>query len=427
MIIKNADVYTEDGKFVNKDIYIKDGLFVDKEDLAHGKSQKIIPAGKLDASVLCSEDEIVIDAAGCYAIPALTDIHFHGCSGYDFSDGSKEAIDAIARYEASVGVANIVPATMTLPEDELVKICNAARLYQADGAARNIYGIDSSDNQICGEDKSGTKKARLCGINLEGPFISPAKKGAQNAEYIRKPDILLFDKLNAASDHMIKLVTMAPELEEAIEFIEKKHDEVIVSLGHTDADYDTSVRAFEKGASHVTHLYNAMKPYSHRAPGLIGAASDVDGVYVELICDGVHIHPAAIRAALKIFGEDRVIFVSDSMRATGLGDGCYSLGGQDVTVAGNLATLQDGTIAGSVTNLMECLRIAVLEIGIPLETAVKCAAVNPAKCVGIYDRHGSISPQKTADIVLLKKETFEIVQIIMGKFSYLNPIIQMDK
>lgn len=396
MIIRNADVYTEDGRFVNKDIYIKDGLFVEKEDLSHGESQKII------------------DATGCYAIPALTDIHFHGCAGYDFSDGSKEAIDAIARYEASVGVANILPATMTLSEDELVKICNAARLYRADNSTENIYGINSSNNRICEKDITNAKKARLCGINLEGPFISPAKKGAQNEEYIRKPDISLFDRLNTASGNMIKLVTIAPELEGAMEFIEKKHDKVIVSLGHTDANYDTAIRAFEKGATHVTHLYNAMKPYNHREPGLIGAAADSEKVYVELICDGIHLHPAAIRTALKIFGEDHVIFVSDSMRATGLGDGIYNLGGQDVTVTGNLATLQYGTIAGSVTNLMECLRIAVLEMGIPLETAVKCAAVNPAKCVGIYGRCGSILPQKTADVILFKKETLELNQIIIS-------------
>ncbi|MCH5250572.1 MAG: N-acetylglucosamine-6-phosphate deacetylase [Lachnospiraceae bacterium] len=371
MIIKNADVYTEDGKFVNKDIYIDGAFFAEKAD-----------------------DDIVIDATGCYAIPALTDMHFHGCAGYDFSDGSKEAIDAIARYEASVGVTNIIPATMTLPENELIKICDTARLYQPDN--------------------TNVKKARLCGINLEGPFISPAKKGAQNPEYIMKPDIALFDKLNAASGNMIKLVSIAPELEGAMEFIEKKQDEVIISLGHTDADYDTALRAFGKGAKHVTHLYNAMKPYGHREPGLIGAAADLEGVYVEIICDGVHVHPAAVRTAFKIFGEDRIIFVSDSMRATGLGDGCYSLGGQDVKVEGNLATLKDGTIAGSVTNLMDCLRIAVLEMGIPLETAVKCAAVNPVRCVGIYDRCGGIAPRKVADLVLLEKETLEIVSIVLN-------------
>lgn len=392
MIIKNADVYTEDGKFVNKDIYIDGAFFAEKAD-----------------------DDIVIDATGCYAIPALTDIHFHGCAGYDFSDGSKEALDAIAEYEASVGVANIIPATMTLPQDDLIRICDTARLYQADNSV-SLYEADSTGTGIGigGVDNTNVKKARLCGINLEGPFISPAKKGAQNPKYIRTPDITLFDKLNAASGNMIKLVSIAPELEGAMEFIEKKQDEVIISLGHTDADYDTSLLAFNKGARHVTHLYNAMKPCNHREPGLIGATSDSEDVYVELICDGIHVHPAVIRTAFKTFGDDRIIFISDSMRATGLGNGHYSLGGQDVKVEGNLATLQDGTIAGSVTNLIDCLRTAVLQMGIPLETAVKCAAVNPAKCVGIYDMYGSISPQKLANVVLLKKETLEIFRVILS-------------
>lgn len=409
MIIKNADVYTEDGKFVNQDIYI-DRAFFAKDKLAiSDRCRKVVSALELGSSkeIVSSletdsledeiegsiEDTLEIDATGCYAIPALTDIHFHGCAGYDFCDGSREAIDAIAAYEASVGIANILPATMTIAEEELHNICDAAKKYSEEGIHR--------------------KQARLCGINMEGPFISYDKKGAQNEKYIRKPDIALFDRLNAASGHMIKLVSIAPETEGAMEFIEKKHDEVIVSLAHTAADYDTSACAFKKGASHVTHLYNAMTPYTHRAPGLIGAAAEAVDADVELICDGIHIHSAAVRTTFKIFGDERIIFISDSMRATGLADGSYTLGGQDVVVSGNLATLKDGTIAGSVTNLMDCLRTAVLKMGIPMETAVKCAAVNPAKCVGIYDKHGSITVGKTADVVLLKKGSLETVQIIL--------------
>ncbi|MBD5520048.1 MAG: N-acetylglucosamine-6-phosphate deacetylase [Lachnospiraceae bacterium] len=373
MIIKNADVYTEEGTFVKKDIYITGGLF----------------ANQNDESIIESE----IDATDCYAIPALTDIHFHGCAGYDFCDRSREAIAAMAEYEASVGVANIVPATMTLSEEELTNICATAKAYKHEGRHE--------------------KRARLCGINMEGPFISFSKKGAQNKDFIKAPDILMFDRLNGASGYMIRLVSIAPELDGAMEFIEKKHGEVIVSLAHTDADYDTSICAFEKGANHVTHLYNAMNPYTHRAPGPIGAAADTDGVDVELICDGVHIHPAAVRTTFKMFGDERIIFVSDSMRATGLEDGSYTLGGQEVEVVGNLATLKDGTIAGSVTNLMDCLRTAVLKMGIPLEKAVKCAAVNPAKCIGIYDKCGSITAGKYADLVLLKKNSLETVNVIM--------------
>ncbi|MCI8925459.1 MAG: N-acetylglucosamine-6-phosphate deacetylase [Lachnospiraceae bacterium] len=373
MIIKNARVYTEDGIFLEKDIYIEGGSFVSSaEEVSDGQ---------------------VIDGAGCVAIPGLTDIHFHGCMSYDFCDGTREAIDAMADYEASAGVTNIVPATMTLSKEELLGICKTAKAYKDEGRQEG--------------------KARFHGINMEGPFVAPAKKGAQNGEFIHKPDIEMFDSLNEASGNIVKLLAIAPEQEGAMELIEQRHKDVVMSLAHTAADYETAVKAFEKGASHVTHLYNAMNPYTHRAPGLIGAAADKEKVEVELICDGVHIHPAAVRTTFKIFGDDRIILISDSMRATGLDDGDYTLGGQYVKVTGNLAALKDGTIAGSVTNLMDCMRTAVLKMGIPLESAVKCAAVNPAKSVGIYDKHGSISVGKKADVVLLSQEGLEVRNIIM--------------
>lgn len=373
MIIKNASVYTEEGTFVEKDIYVKDGVFTDN-------------AGDAD-------DGQVIDASGCVAIPGLTDIHFHGCVGHDFCDGTREAVDAMAVYEASVGVTNIVPASMTLSEELLLGICQTAKAYREEGIQ--------------------DKRAQFWGINMEGPFVSVAKKGAQNEEYIHKPDIEMFDRLNEASGNCVKLLDIAPEEDGAMELIEKRHDQVAISLAHTCADYDTAKEAFRKGADHVTHLYNAMNPYTHRAPGLIGAAADEEKVKVELICDGVHIHPAAVRTTFKIFGDDRIILISDTMRATGLEDGDYTLGGQYVKVTGNLATLKDGTIAGSVTNLMDCMRTAVLKMGIPLESAVKCAAVNSAKRVGIYDSCGSISAGKKADVVLLEKEDLALRQVIL--------------
>lgn len=373
MVIKNAMVYTEEGHFIEQDIYIKEGYFVEKP-----KDVK---------------DEEILDAKDCYAIPGLTDIHFHGCAGYDVCDGTKEAIRAIAEYEASVGVTSIVPATMTLAEECLLGICKVVADYRRIGST------------------SVRKAADLCGLHLEGPFVLRQKKGAQNEAYIRKPDISLYERLDKASADMVKLVSMAPELEGAMAFIEAMRERVVVSLAHTAADYDTAMEAFQKGATHVTHLYNAMNSYTHRAPGILAAAADA-GAEVELICDGVHVHPAAVRTTFKIFGDDKIIFISDSMRATGLADGLYQLGGQQVKVEGKRATLEDGTIAGSVTNLLDCMRLAVLEMGIPLESAVKCAAVNPAKCVGIYERYGSITPGKFANVVLLEKENLELRKVI---------------
>ncbi len=373
MIIKNASVYTEDGIFLTKDIYINDNRFVDCKEKV--------------------QDTQVLDASDCYAIPGLTDIHFHGCMGYDFCDGTREAVEAMAAYEASVGVTNIVPATMTLSEETLCQICQTAKSYKEEG--------------------NHETKARFHGINMEGPFVSMAKKGAQNGEYIHQPDLAMFDRLNEASGNCVKLLAIAPEEEGAMELIEQRSGQTVMSLAHTCADYDTAVRAFEKGASHVTHLYNAMPPYTHRAPGVIGAAADTAKAEVELICDGVHIHPASVRTTFKIFGDNRIIFISDSMRATGLDDGDYTLGGQYVKVTGNLAALKDGTIAGSVTNLLDCMRTAVLNMGISLESAVKCAAVNSAKSVGIYDEHGSISPGKKADVVLLEKNGLLLRKVIL--------------
>lgn len=367
MIIRNAEVFTEAGVFEKKDIYIQDGKFVDS-----------IP-----------EDTQEVDGTGCYAIPGLTDIHFHGCVGRDFCDGTEEAIQAIADYEASIGVTTIAPATMTFSEEKLTEIAKAAKAHKNE------------------------KGATLCGINMEGPFIAMKKKGAQNGKYIHKPDIEMFDRIQEAAGGLFKLVDLAPEEDGAMEFIKAKKDEVVLSIAHTTTDYDTAKAAIDAGVHHITHLYNAMNPINHREPGPIIAASDNDRCEAELICDGVHIHPAIVRNTLKMFGPDRVIFISDTMMAAGLDDGMYELGGQPVIVKGNRATLEDGTLAGSNTNLMNCMRVAVKEMNVPLEVAVRCAAVNPAKSIGIYDQYGSITPGKVANVVLLNKEDLATREVVL--------------
>ncbi len=357
MIIKNGLVFTEEGKFLEQELYIE--------------GDKIVENG-------CGE---TIDASECYVIPGLTDLHFHGCVGYDFCDGTTDAIKSMAEYQLANGVTTICPASMTFSEEQLAAIFKTAAAY---------------------EGKSG---ATLVGINMEGPFISMEKKGAQNGAYIHKPDAEMFLRLQKEAKGLIKLVDIAPEVEGAMECIEAISDQVRVSVAHTNADFDIAKEAFDKGARQVTHLYNAMPPYTHRAPGVIGAACDNDQVMVELICDGVHSHSATVRTTFKMFGDDRIILISDSMMACGLEDGQYTLGGQDVTVKGNLATLTElGNIAGSVTNLMNCMRKAVKEMQIPLESAVKCATINPAKAIGIDENYGSLTIGKQADIVILDKE-----------------------
>ena len=214
---------------------------------------------------------------------------------------------------------------------------------------------------------------------------------------------------------VIRLVTVAPEKSGAMEFIKKltTQTSIRVSIGHTAATYEQAMEAIENGATQVTHLYNAMAGLSHRKPGVVGAAADDEHVEAEMICDGVHIHPATVRQTFKMFGDDRIIMISDSMEATGMPDGDYALGGQKVIKKGHLATLEDGTIAGSATNLMDCVRVVVQKMNIPLESAVKCAAVNSAKSVGIYDQYGSITPGKTANMVLLKEKDLSTKQVIL--------------
>lgn len=365
MIIKNVKVYTEDKRFEDGEIYIRDGIFTSA------------PEGV--------EAEEMIDGEGCYAIPGLIDLHFHGCKGDDFCDGTKEAIARIAEYEASVGVTAIAPATMTLPVDELEAILKTAAEYKKEQVSERVD---------------------LIGINMEGPFISSEKKGAQDARNIISCDQEIAERFLEASEGLVKFIGIAPEQNDGFrEFIEAMKGKVQISLAHTNADYDTAKAAFDAGACHAVHLYNAMPAFTHREPGVVGAVSDSGHVMAEMICDGVHIHPAVVRATFKMLGEDRMILISDSMRATGMPDGQYTLGGLAVNVVGNRATLvSDGALAGSATNLTDCMRTVVKEMGIPLETAVACATMNPARSLGVYDRYGSITEGKHANVVLLDKE-----------------------
>lgn len=393
MLIKNAYVFNEDSTFEEKDIYIRNQIMIDRTEYER-----------------IATDQQVLDASGLIAIPGLTDIHFHGCAGYDFCDGTKEALDAITDYEARNGITTVCPATMTLPEDMLSEICRNAAAYPYQLKPEGNTASENYTNSI------------LCGINLEGPFLSKKKRGAQDDTYMRKADLGLFERLEEQSGHLIKMVDIAPEEEGAIDFIGQVKDRMVVSLAHTIADYDIAIQAFEAGASHVTHLFNAMPPLHHREPGVIGAAFDSPDCTVELVSDGIHLHPSIVRAAFQLFGDDRVILVSDSMMATGLPDGIYSLGGQEVKVNDKKAELtKDGSIAGSVTNLLSCMRNAVLSMGIPLESAVKAAAVNPAKKIGIFDSVGSITPGKLANIVLLDHD-LQLKYVILNGY-----IIKKDR
>ena len=366
MIIKGGKVFQEDGSFLEQALYINDHRLVDKAE--H------------------QDDEKVIDAEGLLVLPGLVDIHSHGAAGEDFSDGNPEGLKKILQYEKRCGITSYCPTSMTFPKERLRQIF------------ASIKGAQTEE------------EAKVVGINMEGPFLDPAKKGAHVEEWIAAPDAAFVRELNQDVDGLVRLVTLAPNMDGAEEFIKEMHEEVCISLGHTAADYDCASRAMKLGAHHVTHLYNAMQPFGHRAPGLIGAAMDDPECMVELICDGYHIHPSAIRAAFRLFGPERVILISDSMRATGMENGTYELGGQEVTVKDRKAVLKDGTLAGSATNLYGCMCKAV-EFGIPLEQAIMAATANPARSIGIFDRVGSIRIGKQADLLLVS-ENLELKRVI---------------
>ncbi len=367
MRLINANVFDVNKGFVNKDLFVSNGMIVDKNS------------------------DIAVDLSGCYIIPGLSDLHSHGCVGEDFSDGKIEGLSKMCEYQLSRGVTQYCPTGMTLDESDLETICKMAAEYEETA-------------------KSG---AKLVGIQLEGPFFCEAKKGAQNAKWLRNPDKELFAKLQKDANGLVKIVSLAPELDGAMDFIKTYNKDVVISIGHTAATYDTALKALDSGAKEVTHLFNAMNTFAHRDPGPVGAAADSD-CRVELICDGVHIHPAMVRSVFKLFGADRVNLISDSMRATGMPDGNYTLGGQDVIKKGSLATLKDGTIAGSATDLMKCMVTAV-SFGIPLFDAVKAAAVNPAKTLGIYDKYGSLCNGKTANIAVLNADLSLKAVVFEGK------------
>lgn len=380
MVIQNGIIFTQDCTLEAKSITIAEDRICAVTDTA-------------------AADETVVDATGCYVIPGLTDIHFHGCVGYDFCDGTKEAFSHMAAYELKNGITTICPATMTLSEEVLLNICKEAAQYKKEQQA-------AADPAAFG--------ASLVGINLEGPFLSYAKKGAQNPKYLHQPDAPMLDRLQDAAEGLVKLVAIAPEEEGAMDCIKSGRDKYKFSVAHTTANYEIAKEAMDQGAKHVTHLYNAMPPFTHRESGVIGAAFDTEGCEAELICDGVHISPPVVRATFQLFGTDRMILISDSMMATGMQDGEYALGGQPVIVKGNLATLKDGTIAGSATNLMDCMRTAILTMGIPKESAFQAATINPARSIGIDQDYGSIASGKVANLVLLDQKDLSIRQIIFN-------------
>lgn len=365
MFIINSTYLDKDFKLVKGDIQIENG--------------RITACGP---SLPRSDEDTAIDAQGYTVVPGFVDVHIHGCAGADAGDGTTDSIESMGRFLLSHGVTSFCPTTATVSSDTI---------KAAIRAAKQVHEHPIKDG------------AKVAGMNLEGPFFSRERKGAQNEEFLLAPDFELFKEWYDLSGGLVKLIDLATEQPGGEDFVKRAKELCTVSIAHTTASYEDAKDAFDWGVTHVTHLFNAMNGLHHRKPGVVGAALEDERVRAELICDGEHIHPAVLRVAFNVLG-DRALIVSDSLRANGMPEGAeYDLGGQTVRISGGKCVLPDGTIAGSVSNLHQEVKNLV-SWGVPLPRAVKSASLIPAIQIGADKEIGSIEPGKAADLVILDKD-----------------------
>jgi N-acetylglucosamine-6-phosphate deacetylase len=385
ILLKGIQIYSE-GKWIENG-YIKI------------KDQKIVEVGMAENLSLQEEFEVLDLPLQYKAVPGFIDVHIHGANGADTMDATREALDIMTQALPGEGTTSFLATTMTQEEKQIEKaLVNAGEYIK--------------DHQTPG-------KAEILGIHLEGPFVNPKKAGAQPIQYIIEPNLELFKKWEQLSGQTIKLVTLAPEQSGGLEMVRYlKANGMIASIGHTDATYEEVLNAIETGANHVTHLYNQMRGLHHREPGVVGAAFLKEELKAELIVDGVHVHPEMVKLAYKQKGKTGLILITDSMRAKCLKNGHYDLGGQDVTVQNGKAVLSDGTLAGSILKLGKGVKNIMAFTGCGLEDAVEMAAVNPAKQLNVFDRKGTISEGKDADLVILDENYDIYMTLCRGQVAY---------
>ncbi|MCQ2820370.1 MAG: N-acetylglucosamine-6-phosphate deacetylase [archaeon] len=356
------------------------------------------------------EEEGLLELDNKYTVlPGFIELHIHGVEGSDAMDATQDDLKKISNGLAKNGTTAFLATTMSQSKENIERSLRSIKSY------------------IEKKNKNG---AKMLGVHLEGPFLSQDHKGAQPGEYITAPNKEEYKRFEKASGNNIKLVSIAPENEGALDLIKyMKKQGTIASLAHTNASYEDCEKALEAGAQNITHTYNAQKAFHHRDVGIVGASLLIDEYYCEVICDGIHISPPAIQLLYKNKPKDKLILITDGMRATNLGNGEFDLGGQKVWVRNGEARLKDGTLAGSVLKMNMAVKNLMNFVNIPLEDAVKCATENPAKSLGIFDKMGSIEEGKAANFTVVDKDLNVFLTIRDGRCVYKrdseerNPIV----
>ena len=377
LVIKGGTVFTPFTRIDNGRVYIKNG--------------RIAKVGKRISSF--SEAETV-DASGMTVVPGFVDTHVHGGSGSDVMDGTAEAVRKIASYHARFGTTSMVATTTTESFERIIRAVRATRAVI----------------------ERRTDGAEVLGIHLEGPYINPERRGAQNVKHVRLPSLGEFKRILDESANRVRIVTLAPEIKRAVEFIAAlKNMGIVLSAGHSNASYADMVSAIDAGITHVTHIFNGMRELHHREPGIVGAALTREELTVSVIADGVHVHPNVIELLFKAKGVDNIILITDAIRAAGMSDGTYELGGLHVTVKRGVCRLASGTLAGSTLTMNMAVKNMIDFLGIPLSDALKMASTNAAKIIGFADSKGSLEEGKDADIAILDEDFNVKSTIVKGR------------
>lgn len=371
--IINARVLTQDG-FENRAVYVKDGKFT-----------------------FCGDESCeIIDAKGNMLIPGFTDIHIHGACGYDFNDGNAEGIDVMSEFLASHGTTSVLATTSTADK----------------------YMLKKAVEVVAQKIKDGTTGTKILGLHMEGPFFSTLALGAQNPAFTQEATLENLDFILGDNADILKLIAVSPELENAEKFVSELNSRgVVTAIGHTGADYDCAVKAIKNGCKMLTHFYNAMTPLKHRDPGVVGAVLEGRNADIQLICDFVHVHPAAIKIAINCVGKDHVAMISDAISGTGLGDGQYMLGGLDIFVKNGVARIEGGALAGSTLTLDVAMKNMV-SIGYSVEEVSRFLSYNPLKMVGLADSKGLIKEGYDADAVIMDSDFNVKTTFVDGKIVY---------